>query len=302
MDVAVASRSVEPSSRSSCCRRWSPRRSTCAARGRSRGAGQPVPVWRRFLFWTGIALVVLALNSPIDALGEEHFFFVHMLQHVLLGDLAPLCFVAGLTGPILRPVLAFSVVRAAPRPDAPVRRAARLGRQPLRLARPVPLRRCAAPRRGARARAHALLHLRLPDVGAGARDAAGAGLVRHRREDRLHLLGAADRDGARQRLHLVELDVLHRLPPPARVGDHAGARPEPRRDRDDGRGLDRHARRRSPGSSCAWRPRASYASGCSSRGSTRAGAPRGALRASGHASRRATRSGASPSAPGSRVG
>jgi len=49
--------------------------------------------------------VVLALNSPIDALGEEHFFFVHMIQHVIIGDLAPLCFVLGLTGPILRPVL-----------------------------------------------------------------------------------------------------------------------------------------------------------------------------------------------------
>jgi cytochrome c oxidase assembly factor CtaG len=30
-----------------------------------------------------------------------------MLQHVLLGDLAPLAFLAGLTGPILRPALAF---------------------------------------------------------------------------------------------------------------------------------------------------------------------------------------------------
>jgi len=68
--------------------------------------GQPVPAWRQASFWTGIALVVLALNSPIDALGEEHFFFMHMLQHVILGDLAPLCFVAGMTGPILRPVLA----------------------------------------------------------------------------------------------------------------------------------------------------------------------------------------------------
>ncbi len=68
--------------------------------------GQPVPGWRRTAFWTGIGLVVLALNSPIDALGEEHFFFIHMLQHVILGDLAPLCFVAGMTGPILRPVLA----------------------------------------------------------------------------------------------------------------------------------------------------------------------------------------------------
>ena len=53
---------------------------------------------------------MLALNSPIDALGEEHFFFVHMLQHVMLGDLAPLCFVAGMTGPILRPALALPIV------------------------------------------------------------------------------------------------------------------------------------------------------------------------------------------------
>lgn len=74
------------------------------------GRGQPVNVWRRVSFWTSIALVVLALNSPISALGKEHFFFMHMLQHVILGDLAPLCFVAGLTGPILRPVLALGPV------------------------------------------------------------------------------------------------------------------------------------------------------------------------------------------------
>jgi cytochrome c oxidase assembly factor CtaG len=68
--------------------------------------GRPVATWRQAIFWTGIALVVLALNSPIDALGEEHFFFMHMTQHVILGDLAPLCFVVGLTGQILRPLLA----------------------------------------------------------------------------------------------------------------------------------------------------------------------------------------------------
>jgi cytochrome c oxidase assembly factor CtaG len=55
-------------------------------------------------------LVAIALNSPIDSLGEEHFFFIHMTQHVLLGDLAPLCFVAGMTGQILRPILAWSAV------------------------------------------------------------------------------------------------------------------------------------------------------------------------------------------------
>jgi cytochrome c oxidase assembly factor CtaG len=68
--------------------------------------GTPVPAWRQVSFWTGIALVLIALVSPIDELGEEDLFFFHMLQHVILGDLAPLCFVVGLTGPILRPVLA----------------------------------------------------------------------------------------------------------------------------------------------------------------------------------------------------
>jgi cytochrome c oxidase assembly factor CtaG len=68
--------------------------------------GLPVPKGRQFFFWLGIALVVIALNSPVDELGETDFFFVHMTQHILLGDLAPLCFVVGLTGPVLRPVLA----------------------------------------------------------------------------------------------------------------------------------------------------------------------------------------------------
>ena len=58
----------------------------------------------------GIVLVVIALNSPVDKLGEENFFFMHMTQHVILGDLAPLCFVVGLTGQMLRPLLAISWV------------------------------------------------------------------------------------------------------------------------------------------------------------------------------------------------
>ena len=72
--------------------------------------GTPGPAWRRLVFALGLALAFLAVASPIHALGEQEFFFVHMLQHVLLGDLAPLCMVAGLTGPILRPVLAIPLV------------------------------------------------------------------------------------------------------------------------------------------------------------------------------------------------
>jgi len=68
--------------------------------------GQPVPGWRRGLFGLGIALLLLAVASPIATVGEEKLFSVHMTQHLLIGDLAPLCLLAGLTGPLLRPVLA----------------------------------------------------------------------------------------------------------------------------------------------------------------------------------------------------
>ena len=67
---------------------------------------QPVPGWRIALFALGIVLLVLAVASPIAAVGEEELFSFHMVQHLLLGDLAPLCLLAGLTGPLLRPVLA----------------------------------------------------------------------------------------------------------------------------------------------------------------------------------------------------
>jgi putative membrane protein len=67
---------------------------------------QPVPGWRIALFSLGIALLVLAVASPIAEIGETELFAFHMTQHLLLGDLAPLCLLAGLTRPLLRPVLA----------------------------------------------------------------------------------------------------------------------------------------------------------------------------------------------------
>jgi len=68
--------------------------------------GQPVPAWRIALFALGIALLVLAVASPLAAVAEDELFSFHMTQHLLLGDLAPLCLLAGLTGPIIRPLLA----------------------------------------------------------------------------------------------------------------------------------------------------------------------------------------------------
>jgi cytochrome c oxidase assembly factor CtaG len=70
-----------------------------------RARGTAVTGLRIALFATGIALLLVVLVSPVHALGGQLFSF-HMLQHVLLGDLAPLALLAGLTGPILRPALA----------------------------------------------------------------------------------------------------------------------------------------------------------------------------------------------------
>jgi cytochrome c oxidase assembly factor CtaG len=69
-----------------------------------RDRGTPVPRWRVVLFSLGILTLLVAFVSPVHALGERMFSF-HMLQHVLLGDLAPLALLGGLTGPILRPAL-----------------------------------------------------------------------------------------------------------------------------------------------------------------------------------------------------
>ena len=67
---------------------------------------QAVPSWRIRLFALGIVLLLVAIASPLAAVAEDELFSFHMGQHLLLGDLAPLCLLAGLTGPLLRPVLA----------------------------------------------------------------------------------------------------------------------------------------------------------------------------------------------------
>jgi putative membrane protein len=75
-----------------------------------RARGNPVARWRRLVFALGLGLLVLAFASPVAAIGERELFSFHMLQHVVVGDLAPLCLLAGLTGPILRPLLALRPV------------------------------------------------------------------------------------------------------------------------------------------------------------------------------------------------
>jgi putative membrane protein len=74
------------------------------------GRGSPVPVWRRASFAVGLLLAFASIASPLHALGEERLFSAHMLQHILLGDLAALALVAGLTGPMIRPILAVKTI------------------------------------------------------------------------------------------------------------------------------------------------------------------------------------------------
>jgi putative membrane protein len=59
---------------------------------------------RRLVSFLGaMALVVIALCSPVDRLGEQ-LFFMHMVQHLLLLDLAPILVLLGLTKVLLRPL------------------------------------------------------------------------------------------------------------------------------------------------------------------------------------------------------
>jgi cytochrome c oxidase assembly factor CtaG len=68
--------------------------------------GRAVPAARRASFYAGVVILALAVTSPVDTVGETRLFWVHMTQHLMLGDLAPLGIVIGVTGPVLRPLLA----------------------------------------------------------------------------------------------------------------------------------------------------------------------------------------------------
>ncbi len=73
-------------------------RSACReAAGRGAGAVQAIA------FTAAVLALLAALVSPLDGLGEDYLFSAHMLQHVLLGDLAPLLLLLSLSRVIMRP-------------------------------------------------------------------------------------------------------------------------------------------------------------------------------------------------------
>jgi cytochrome c oxidase assembly factor CtaG len=68
---------------------------------RRRGRRDLASWGRAALFAGGVAAGVLALVSPVDSIGEDRLLSVHMVQHVLLGDLATALAVTALRGPLL---------------------------------------------------------------------------------------------------------------------------------------------------------------------------------------------------------
>lgn len=70
--------------------------------------GRPIPTWRQLCFGSGILLVALVLFSPLGALSEELVIF-HMIEHLIISDVASLLVVLGLTKSVLQPILAIPI-------------------------------------------------------------------------------------------------------------------------------------------------------------------------------------------------
>ena len=91
---------------------------TAFVRLRRRGRADHARWSRAALFGLALAAVVAALVSPLDAVAEDSLLSAHMLQHVLVGDLAPALAMLALRGPIvffvLPPAILAPLARAAP--------------------------------------------------------------------------------------------------------------------------------------------------------------------------------------------
>jgi cytochrome c oxidase assembly factor CtaG len=66
-------------------------------------AAAEAPVWRLCCFLASVLVVLGALCSPVDSLADQ-LFSAHMVQHMLLLDIAPILGILGFTKVILRPV------------------------------------------------------------------------------------------------------------------------------------------------------------------------------------------------------
>jgi putative membrane protein len=68
-----------------------------------RREGRAVPGWRQTCFYGGIVTIAGALTALGDL--SDELLTAHMAEHLLLGDVAALLIVLGLTGPLIAPIL-----------------------------------------------------------------------------------------------------------------------------------------------------------------------------------------------------
>lgn len=66
-------------------------------------AGQAIPGWRQTCFYGGFLTIAAALSGLGS--GSQELLWVHMIEHLLIGDIAALLIVLGLTGPLIAPIL-----------------------------------------------------------------------------------------------------------------------------------------------------------------------------------------------------
>jgi cytochrome c oxidase assembly factor CtaG len=73
------------------------------AQARKEAGGRGAGPLQAIAFAAGMLALLAALISPLDGLGDQYLFSAHMVQHVLIGDLAPLLILLGLSRVIMRP-------------------------------------------------------------------------------------------------------------------------------------------------------------------------------------------------------
>jgi cytochrome c oxidase assembly factor CtaG len=78
--------------------------------GTLRREGRPVVRWRIASFVCAVLTVAIVQLPPLDTLADE-VLLAHMIQHIIIGEVASLFIVLGLTGPMLAPLLHFRVTR-----------------------------------------------------------------------------------------------------------------------------------------------------------------------------------------------
>ena len=71
------------------------------ARARRLAAGARPGAGHWLAYGAGLLVLLIALMSPLDALGDGYLLSAHMGQHLLLSDIAPALLVLGLRAPIL---------------------------------------------------------------------------------------------------------------------------------------------------------------------------------------------------------